>query len=91
MPKRLGRADEGEPPLLLVAEDLDRHSGRLADRLRHRLAVGSLADRGGRNRADLLGAQLLRQPHLGRDDLADFVDLLRRIAPSESSALLIRV
>ena len=87
MAERFGRADEGEPPLLLLAEDLDRDPGGLADRRRDRLAVAGLADGGGRDRADLLGAELLGEPHLGRDDLGDLVDLLggrsrrRRRAP----------
>ena len=42
------------------------------------VAVARLAHRRGRDGADRLGAELARQPHLGRDHLADLVDLLRR-------------
>ena len=79
--ERLGRADEGEPPLLLVAEDLDRDAGGRGDRLRHLLAVAGLAHGRGGDGADRLRAELAGQPHLGRDDLADLVDLRRRDRP----------
>ncbi len=74
-PEGLGRADEGESPLLLVAQHVDRDAGRIADRGRDLAAVGGLAHGRRRHRAYLLGAQLSRQAHLGGDDLADFVDL----------------
>ena len=57
----LGRADEGEPPLLLLAEDVDRDPGGLGDRLRRpRSPLRRLADRRGGDRADRLGAELAR-------------------------------
>ena len=76
VPEGLGRADEGEPSLLLLAEDLDLDPGGLADLLRRLLAVARLAHRGGRDRADRLGAELTRQADLGGDHLGDFLDLL---------------
>ena len=51
MAERLGRADEGEPPLLLLAEDVDRHAGLLADRCATAFAVGRLAHRRRRDRS----------------------------------------
>ena len=62
-------------------QHVDPHPGRLADRRRHRLAVAGLADRRGRDRADLLGAELAGQPHLGGHHLADLIDLLRPDRP----------
>ena len=83
MAQRLGGAEEGEPALLLLGQDLDRDPGRRADRLGDLLAVARLAHRGGGDGADLFGPELLRQPHLGGDDLAHFLDFLRRrSAPS---------
>ena len=41
MAERFRRADEGEPTLLLLAEDVDRDSGRLADRPRDLLPFGA--------------------------------------------------
>ena len=52
--ERAGRADEREPRLLLVAEDLDLDAGSLGDRARELLLVGGLADRGRRDRANRL-------------------------------------
>ena len=79
--ERLGRADEGEPPLLLLAEDLDRDAGVLADLLGDSGAVARLAHRGGRHRADRLRAKLPREPHLGGDDLGDLVRPSRPESP----------
>src|SRR6478672_3908286 len=76
MSQRLGRAEEGESALLLLGKDLDRDARRSANRLGRLLAVLRLADRRGRDGADLLRPQLLGQSHLGRNDLADFADFL---------------
>jgi hypothetical protein len=81
MAERLGRADEGEPPLLLVAQHLDPDPGCIADRRRHLVAIGCLTHSRRRHRANLLSAQLFGQPHLGGDDLADFVGLLAEDRP----------
>ena len=55
--------------------------GGRADRRRRLLAVARLAHGGGRHRPDLLGAELPRQPHLGRDDLGHLLDLLGQDRP----------
>ena len=74
--ERLRRAEEGEPALLLVAEDLDRQAGEAADLLRRLVAVLGLADRGGGDDPDRLGAELVGEPDLSRDDVGDLGDLL---------------
>ncbi len=62
-------ADEGQPPLLLAAEDLDREARLLGHPRGDLLAVGRLADRRGRDRADRLGAELAGEADLSGDDL----------------------
>ena len=76
MAERLGRADERQPPLLLLGQDVDRHPGRLGDQLRRLLGVLGLANRGGGDDPDRLGAELLGEPHLGGDHLGELGDLL---------------
>ena len=76
MAEGLGRADEGEAALLLVAEDVDLDAGGRADLPRRPLAIARLAHRGGRYRANRLGAELTRQADLGGDDLGDLLDLV---------------
>src|ERR1044071_8598882 len=76
MAQGLGRTDERESPLLLVAQYLDRDAGRIGDRLRDVVAVAGLAHGRGGDGADLPGTELFGEPDLGRDDVADFVDLL---------------
>jgi hypothetical protein len=73
----LGRAEEGEPALLLVAEDVDRDPGGLADLARRLLAVARLADRSRRNRPDRLRSELASEPHLRRHQLRNLLDLRR--------------
>ena len=90
--ERLGRADEGEPPLLLVAEHLDRDAGGLADRRGH------LARRW-RPRAPprwrRRGSSSAPSSRASRTWVATTSQtsstFSARIAPSSSSALLIRV
>ena len=76
MAERLGRADEREPALLLLAQDLDRQPGGLGDLLRRLLGVLGLADRRGGDDPDRLRPELLGEPHLGGDDLGELGDLL---------------
>ncbi len=64
MIERAGCADERQPRLLLVAEHLDLDAAALRDRARELVLVGGLADRRGGHRADRLGAELAREPHL---------------------------
>ena len=73
-----GRADEREPRLLFVAEDLDGDAGVIGDRARELLLIGGLADRRRGDRANRVGTELAREPHLGGDDLGDLGDLLQR-------------
>src|ERR1700712_1663367 len=61
----LGGADEGEPALLLVAEDLALYPGGLADLLRSLLTVRRLPHRSCRDGTDHLGAELTGEPNLG--------------------------
>src|SRR4051795_3030392 len=81
MAERLRRPDECQPALLLVAENLDPHPGRLADRRGGFVAVGRLAHGRGRHRPNLPGAQLPSQPNLRSDNLGNLVDLLRQDRP----------
>ena len=81
MAERLGRADEGEPPLLLLGEDLDRDAGVSADLLGDGGTVARFAHRGGRHGADRLRPELARQANLGRHDLPHLVRLLGRNRP----------
>jgi hypothetical protein len=76
MPQRLRGAEEGEPALLLLGEDLDRDPGGGTDLLGRFPPVLCLADRRGGDGADLLRAELLSEPHLGGDNLANFLDFL---------------
>jgi hypothetical protein len=78
VPKRLRRADEGEPALFLLGKNLDLDPGDLLDLLDRLLAVLRIANRRCRNRADGLGAKLLRELDLGGNDLPHLRDLLFR-------------
>src|SRR5215213_9701516 len=75
MAERLRGPEEGETPLLVVGEDFNGDSAALGDLADDRLAVGRLPDGGGRDDPDLLGAELLRQPDLGYDDVDDLLEL----------------
>ena len=84
-------ADEGEPRLLLVAEDLDRDAAAPRRRLARIVLVGGLPDRGGRDDADRGGSQLPRELHLGRHDLDDLGIFFCGIESPGSRPLAIRV
>ena len=92
VPERLGGADEGQPSLLLLAQDLDLDAGDLGDRVDDLVAVRGLADRRRGDGPDRLGAELLGEPDLGGDDLGDLVrSSSASIAPRAVEALPIRV
>ena len=78
MTERLGRAEEGEPTLLLLAEHLDLDPGGLRDLGDDLAPVLGLADRRRRDDADRLGAELLGEAELRRHRLGDLGDLLVR-------------
>ena len=92
----LGRADERQATLLVLAQHLDLDARDAGD-LGHDLgAVGRLADRRRGHGADRLGAHLLGEPDLGGDHLGDLGDLvgvdrpvvLRGLADPRVGALL---
>ena len=91
MAEGLGRAEEGEAALLVLAEDVHRHARDPRDLGHDLLPVGRLADRRGGDGPDRLGSQLLGKAHLGGDHLRDLGDLLGIDAPLCCEALPIRV
>ena len=81
------RPDEGEPPLLLLAQYLDRQAAGARHLVDHLLAVGGLPHCGCRDDADRVGIELLGEPHLRRDGLRDLLHLLGADRPVGSRGL----
>src|SRR5205085_913867 len=78
--ERARRAQEREPCLFLVGEDLRGHAGRLLYRPDELLAVRGVADGGRRHDPQALDPDLARVADLSRNDLGLLRDLLRRDA-----------
>ena len=92
VPERLGRADEGEPPLLLLAEDVDRDAGSLADRLPRPRSPLAASRTAAVATARIVSAPSSRASRTWVATTSQTSSTFSaRIAPSPSSALLIRV
>ena len=76
MTECLGRPDEGQAALLLVAQDLDTEAALALDPRDDLGAVRSLANRRGGDDPNCLRAQLLGEADLRRDDVRDLDDLV---------------
>ena len=90
--ERLGRADEGEPALLLLAEDLDRDPGGLADRRRRPRRRCGASRTAAVATARIVSAPSSRASRTWVATTSPTSSIFSAgIAPSSSSALLIRV
>src|SRR3954451_9606576 len=75
MAQRLRCADEGEAPLLVLAQDLHVHPRNPVDLGNDLSAVGGLADCGRRHGPGRLGADLLGEAQLRGNHVGDLIDL----------------